>query len=59
MTTLELPKYVTRMTRCDACGVAFPSSSQVFNRTRKQHSHTEICPSGHVNTCSEVDYYFV
>jgi hypothetical protein len=55
-------RHVTKMTRCDECGVAFASAYQeVIDAVTPGavQSHTEICPAGHVLNYEAADYYLV
>jgi hypothetical protein len=55
-------KYVTLMTRCELCGMAFPSACQkVIDAVAPGdgQTYTEICPAGHVQSYTVGDYYLV
>jgi hypothetical protein len=55
-------RYVTKMTRCDHCGVAFASAYQEVidaGTPGAAQVHTEMCPAGHVLDYEEGDYYLV
>jgi hypothetical protein len=55
-------RHVTKMTRCDDCGVAFASAYQeVIDAVAPgaDQIHTEICPAGHVLSYRADDYYLV
>jgi hypothetical protein len=55
-------RYVTLMTRCDHCGMAFPSACQkVVDAVTPDdgRSYTETCPAGHVRICTVDSYYLV
>ncbi len=55
-------RYVTLMTRCDHCGMAFPSACQrVIDAVTPSDSQTyaEVCPAGHVRNYTVSDYYLV
>ena len=58
----EPPRHITKMTRCDDCGVAFASAYQeVIDAVTPgaRQIHTEICPAGHVLSYGAGDYYLV
>ena len=55
-------RYETKVTRCEECGVAFPSAYQrVIDGTTMggEPIHMEICPAGHFLSCGPADYYLV
>jgi hypothetical protein len=63
MMLAEPPIYVTRMTRCKACGTSFASADQVIGTQSFEldlrESHVEMCPVGHVGRYTSADYYFL
>jgi hypothetical protein len=54
-------RYETKMTRCEECGMAFPSRYQVIHATTPAagQPHIEMCPAGHVLAYTAGDYYVV
>jgi hypothetical protein len=55
-------RYETKMTRCEECGMAFPSAYQGVIDTvtlLTGRIYTETCPAGHVLSYKAADYYLV
>jgi hypothetical protein len=55
-------RYETKMTRCEECGVAFPSACQRVidgKTTVVEPIYREMCPAGHVLSYGAADYYLV
>jgi hypothetical protein len=55
-------RYETKMTRCEECGVAFPSAYQraIDGKTAfVERIYKEMCPAGHVLSYGAADYYLV